>query len=161
MIFLPNGKVMFDDIYEMYYHLFSEIGLAINANQYLYDQDTMIELRYKNYFIKATVQPVEIYSGKSDILFNPSSNYDMMVYLFGYYISKESNSEDGDRIRFISQYLEDTENREKQRLVVKTANGEFASQFYTNVYLAYIECIFLLSNSFAVDLSNFDTIEIG
>lgn len=160
MQFLTNGKILFDDIYEMYYHLFSEIGLAINSDQYLYDQDSMTLLRYKDNFIKATVQPIEIYSGKNDIVFDPVRNYNLMVNLFGYFISKESNSIEGDKIRFISQYIDDNQTKDKQRLVVKTANGDFASQFYYNIYLAYIECIFLLSGNFTPDLGNFDFVEV-
>ena len=52
MNFLPNGKMIFDDIYEMYFQLFAEIGLGINQNQYLYDQDSMIVLKYKDKYIK-------------------------------------------------------------------------------------------------------------
>ena len=102
-----NGKMMFDDIYEMFYHLFTEIGLGINTDQYLYDQDTMTVLKYKDKWIKATVQPVEIYAGKTDIVFDPARNYNLMTTLFGYFISKESNSPEGDRIKFNSQYIDD------------------------------------------------------
>lgn len=156
MRYLSNGKVMFDDVYEMYYHLFTEIGLSVNANQYLYDQDTMTVLQYKEKYIKATVYPVEIYAGKTDVVFDPARNYNLMITLFGYFINKESNNPDGDNIGYISQYIDDNQTRDKQRLVVKTSRGDITSNFYTNLYLAYIECIFILSGNFSVDLANFD-----
>lgn len=156
MQFLTNGNVGFNDIYEMFYYLFSEIGLSINSDQYLYDQDTMNVLKYKDKYIKATVQPVEIYAGRNDIIFDPARNLNLMVTLFGYFVNKETNNPDGDTIKFISQYLDDNEMRDKQRLVIKTANGDISSKFYQNIYLAYIECIFLLTGNFSVDLTNFD-----
>lgn len=152
-----NGKIMFDDMYELYYHLFLEIGLSINSNQYLYDQDTGIPLMYKDKYIKATIVPVPIYAGRNDIVFDPSQNYNLMVSILGYYIDKESNSEDGDNIGFIAQYIEDN-GEEMQRVVVKTRNGDFTSQYYHNVFLGYIEVIFLLARSFNVNLSNFDLV---
>lgn len=152
-----NGKIMFDDMYELYYHLFLEIGLSINGNNYLYDQDTEIPLMYKDKYIKATTFPVPIYAGRNDIVFDPSQNYNLMVSILGYYIDKESNSDSGDNIGFIAQYIEDND-IEMQRVVVKTKNGDYASQFYHNVFLGYIEVIFLLAHSFNVDLSNFDLV---
>lgn len=152
-----NGKIMFDDMYELYYHLFLEIGLSINGNNYLYDQDTEIPLMYKDKYIKATTFPVPIYAGRNDIVFDPSQNYNLMVSILGYYIDKESNSDSGDNIGFIAQYIEDND-IEMQRVVVKTKNGDYASQFYHNIFLGYIEIIFLLAHSFNVDLSNFDLV---
>lgn len=149
MQYLQNGKVMFDDIYELYYHLFTEMGLSINGDQYLYDQDTMTVLRYKDKFIKATVQPIEIYSGISDIIFDPARNYNLMITLFGYFLDKESSN-----IGFCAQYIDDY--MDKQRLIIKTSKGDICSSFYNNLYLAYIECIFKLTDSLDVDLSNFD-----
>lgn len=156
MNFLANGKMSFTDIYEMYYHLFTTIGLSINSNGYLYDQDTCELLKYKDCYIKATVHPVPIYAGRHDIVFEPMKNYNLMVSMLGYFIDKESNSDDGDNIGFIAQYIEETPDREKQRVVVKTHKGLFASQYYTNIYLGYIEVIFALSGNFIPDLSNFD-----
>ena len=135
-----NGKIMFDDMYELYYHLFLEIGLSINGNNYLYDQDTEIPLMYKDKYIKATTFPVPIYAGRNDIVFDPSQNYNLMVSILGYYIDKESNSDSGDNIGFIAQYIEDND-IEMQRVVVKTKSGDYFSQFYHNI-----------------DLSNFDLV---
>lgn len=162
MNFLANGKIVFNDIYEMFYHLFTEIGLSINGNQYLYDQDTGIELKYKDKYIKATVQPIPIYAGRNDIVFDPIKNYNLMVSILGYYIDKESQNPNGDNIGFIAQYIEEIPNgssdpdKRRQRVVLKTNKGEIRSQFYNNIYLGYIEIIFILSDNFIPDLSNFD-----
>lgn len=155
MIFTNTGKVQFQDEYEMFYHLFMEIGLGINNNnQYLYDQDTGVELQYKEKYIKATVVPVPIYAGRNDIVFEPARNYHLMTTIMGYYIDKETAN--GNDIGFVAQYIDDNPDRTKQRIVVKTSRGDICSDFYHNIYLGYIECIFKLSGSFDPDLSNFD-----
>lgn len=155
MNFLPNGKMQFDDMYEMYFQLFTEIGLGINPQQYLFDQDTGIVIRFKDKYIKATINPGEvIYSGKTDIVFEPAKNYQLMVSLFGYYMDKEINSGESN-IHYIAQFIEDDKTREKQRVVVRTATGDITSEFYRNIYLGYIEIIFNLSGH-NIDLSNFD-----
>lgn len=159
MNLLANGKMCFDDVYEMYYDLFTEIGLAINPqNQYLYDVDTGIVLKYKEKYIKATVHPIEIYAGRNDIIFDPARNYNLMTTLFGYYIDKETSGYNGDTIGFISHFTEERNGmREQQRVVVQTRlRGNIVSQYYKNVYLGYIECIFILAGNPNIDLSNLD-----
>ena len=152
---LYNGVTVFDDVPEMYYNIFTEIGLKINKDHYLEDVDTGIVLRYKDKFIKATNKPYEIlYAGKTDILFEPMSNYNLMVSIFGYYIDKEYSDIPG---FFKAQYVEDDEAREKQRVVIKTITGDIGSPFYNNVYLGYCYCILTLAG-YNVNLDNFDLV---
>lgn len=157
MNYLPNGTVYFDNIFDMYYDLFSEIGLGINAQQYLYDQDTQITIQFKEKYIKASIDGQPVYAGRNDIVFEPAKNYTLMARLFEYYLDKCQNSDDGDLLQgYIAHYIDDDEKKEKQRVVVKTAGrGEISSQFYFNVYLAYIDCLFRIAG-YCADLSNFD-----
>jgi len=157
MIYLPNGTVAFDNIFDMYYDMFSEIGLGINSQQYLYDQDTQIVIQFKEKYIKASINGQPVYAGRNDIVFEPAKNYTLMTRLFEYYLDKCQNSDDGDQLRgYIAHYIDDDEAKEKQRVVVKTAGrGEISSQFYFNVYLAYIDCLFKIAG-YNADLSNFD-----
>ena len=156
MHYSQQSKLMFDDFYEMYYHLFSTIGLSVDSNQYLYDQDTGNVLKFKDKAIKATVIPIPIYAGKNDILFEPEKNYNLIVSILGYYIDKETALGDEDNIGFIAQYIEETPDKEKQRVVIKTKKGDLVTSYYRNIYLSYIEAIFIL-NELIVDLSNFDS----
>lgn len=161
MQFTPNG-VMYDDIYEMYYELFNTIGLSINKDQYLYDQDTGVVIKYNDKYIKATNVPMTLYAGRNDIVFEPQKNYNLMVTLFGYFMDKETNMNEGCNFSFIAQGIEDNPNPENktQRLTVRTSIGDFSSHFYSNLWLGYAELIFVLGNQMgAVDLSNFDVIE--
>ena len=156
-----NGKMFFKDLNEMYYNLFLEIGLSINSDQYIYDQDTGIVLKYKDKYMKMSFTN-EVYSGRNDMIFDPADNYHLIVTLLGYYIEKESAN--GNDIGYIADYKEEEFKRGfyakgerfRQRVVIRTKKGDLYTQYYYNIYLAYIEAIFLLSENFEYDLSNFD-----
>ena len=159
MIFNFDGSVSFNDIFELYYNLFNVIGLSVNADQYLYDQDTGIVLKYNDKAIKAATAPMNVYAGKNDILFEPNVNYDIMVKLFGYWLDKElAHGENPKIAAFQSQYIEDNpEDKMLQRFTVCFANGtQYTSQFYNKLYLAYMELIFLIGDDQMVNLHNFD-----
>lgn len=157
MIYLPNGTVIFDNIFDMYYDMFSEIGLGINSQQYLYDQDTQTVIQFKEKYIKASINGQPVYAGRNDIVFEPAKNYTLMTRLFEYYLDKCQNSDDGDQLQgYIAHYIDDDAAKERQRVVVKTVGrGEISSQFYFNIYLAYIDCLFKIAG-YNADLSNFD-----
>lgn len=154
-----SGKTCFNDLREMYYNLFLEIGLSVNSENYIYDQDTHTVLKFKDKYMKYSFNS-EVYAGRNDIVFDPSSNYNLMVMLFGYYMEKETSN--GNDIGYIAQFTEeefkrpkDSKERFRQRVVVRTKNGDICSQFYYNLYLAFIEAIFIISEN-NYDLSNFD-----
>lgn len=156
-----NGKMFFNDTMEMYYNLFLEIGLSINNEQYIYDQDTGIVLKFKDKRIKMSFSNT-VYGSNNDIIFDPSTNYDLMVKLFGYYIEKETSN--GNDIGYVAHFTEEEAGRVfvpdgerfKQRLVIKTKNGDIGTNYYYNLYLSYIEAIFIISGNTGYDLSNFD-----
>jgi hypothetical protein len=157
---MGNGRQAFDDMYEMYYNMFTTIGLSINKDGYLYDQDTGIVLRFKDKFIKApNLFGKPVYASANDIMFDPKSNYQLMTNMFGYYIDKLIAE---DEIKYIAQYVEDEKiNREptgRQRVVVRTAGGDIASDFFNNGYLGYIQCIFYIDGT-AMDLYNLDIVD--
>lgn len=157
MIYFANGTSGFENMMDMYYDLFSEIGLGINSQQYLYDQDTQIVLMFKDKYIKASVTGEPLYAGRNDIVFEPAKNYTLMTRLFEYYLDKCQNSDDGDMLQgYIAHYIDDDETKEKQRVVVKTVGrGEISSNYYFNIYLAYIDCLFRIAG-YNVNLNNFD-----
>ena len=157
MQYFANGTVGWTDMFDMHYDLFSEIGLGINSQQYLYDQDTQTTLTFKDKYIKASINGAPVYAGHNDIVFEPAKNYTLMTRLFEYYLDKCQNSDDGDMLQgYIAHYIDDDETKEKQRVVVKTVGrGEIASNYYYNIYLAYIDCIFRIAGYTAM-LQNFD-----
>lgn len=157
MQYLPDGRVTFNDIFEMNYDLFMEMGLGLDADKHLYDQDTMNPIMFKDKYIKAAIDPSPIYAGRNDILFDPANNYTLMNRLFGLYLDKAQNTDDGDILGgYIAHYVDDNEERDKQCVGVKThGRGVISSEYYYNVYLAYIDCIFRIAGYIPV-LTQFD-----
>ena len=159
MQFNRLGETVYDDVYELYYNMFNAIGLSVNSENKLYDQDTQTFLLYNNHFIKANINNSAVYAGKNDVLFDPYHNYNIMVTLFGTWLDKEINFY-GNNIQYISQYIDDDKDPEdpKQRFVLKTASGEYRSKWYHNLWLGYAEIIMAISDNIAVDLSNLDIV---
>jgi hypothetical protein len=162
MIYLPNGTIQFNDIGELYYELFMEMGLYVKtADSYLYDQDTSTPIMFDSKYIKANTNNAPIYAGANDIAFEPGKNYKLISQLFGYYLTKAQYSEDGDLLQgFIAWYDESMTDEkskfEKKKVTIKTeGRGTIESQYYFQIYLAFIDCIFRINNKI-VDLSNFD-----
>lgn len=150
--------ITYNNVFDLYYEIFNSIGLAVNRNQYLYDQDTGNVLKFGDKLIKATINPnIPIYAGRNDIVFDPSKNYQLVSTLFGYYIDKTMNSENPELLQgYIAHYIDDNITKDKQRIVVKTSGkGEIASRYYYNIYLAYFDCI-LRIEGFDPDLTNLD-----
>lgn len=154
MIFLNNGKVQFDDFFELTYNLFSEMGISLNNENYIYDQDTCQPIKFKEKYIKASFTPQPIYPGRNDIIFEPNKNYNLMVSLFGWFMDKYLHSEDC-KINYVAHFVDETPEKQ-QRVVLRTTQGDISTMFYSHLYLSYIETIFLLTDSINPDLHNFD-----
>ena len=88
MQYLPNGEFQYDNVNELYYNLFLEIGLFINQHQYIQDTDTGIVLQYKKRYIKADLSGNPVYAGVTDVIFDLPHNYGLISTLLGYYIDK-------------------------------------------------------------------------
>jgi len=159
MIFNMDGTISYNDVFELYYNLFNTIGLSVNMDQYLYDQDSGQILKYNDKAIKSATAPMNVYAGKNDIVFDPVTNYDMMVKLFGYWLDKEiAIGENPNIAQFQAQYIEDNpEDKTEQRFTLVLANGtSYTSHYYKKLYLAYMELIFLIGDNQVVNLYNFD-----
>ena len=155
MFYTNNGSMVFETIEELYSELFMEIGIAVKGN-YLYMQGGDF-LKCGDRFIKVSLDGTPVYPGRNDIIFDPSTNYALIQFLFGFYLDLCQDSDDGDILKgYIANYIDDDESREKQRVVVKTVGrGEISSDYHYNIYLSYIDCIFKIAG-YNTDLSNFD-----
>ena len=162
MIYLPNGAIQFNDLGELYYELFMEMGLYVKStDSYLYDQDTSMPIMFDSKYVKASINNMPVYAGANDIVFDPARNYKLISQLFGYYITKCQYSEDGDLLKGFNAWYDESlvdekTGFEKKKVTIKTeGRGFIESQYYFQIYLSFIDCIFKI-NEKVVDLSNFD-----
>lgn len=124
-----------------------EIGLDVDINMCIVDQDTGIPLEYNGKKI--------VYQGnrsKTSIPFDPLNNTKMMSHLFSYYTEKVSE-EDG---RYFSVYYQVKDSDTKSHMEVKEDNGNIIkSEPYANDTIKYTDLI-LKINGEVRDLSKED-----
>ena len=156
----PDGIIYYDNMPDLLYDLFNEIGLSIDEMHYLYDSDTTKMVVFKDKYIKASLNGEPIYCGRNEVAFDPAKNYALISTLFCYYLDKCQNTDDGDILQgYISHFIDDNPERDMQRVAVKTiGRGEISSDYFYNIYLAYFDCIFKIAG-YNVNLHNFDIIE--
>jgi hypothetical protein len=142
---------------EMYYNMFLEMGLFVNQQGYLQDQDTGIVIRYKDQFIKVSLNPnVPVYTGRTDVEFDPKKNFNLMATLMGYYIDKREHGEEP--IGYISQGIFDKKEEQLHSVFIKSQSGLYESDLYHNSYLGFIDCIFKMGG-ILTNLHPFDIVE--
>ena len=158
--------IQFKDEFDLVYHLFLEMDLDTDENDYVFDRETLSPLAFNGKRIKASGTPKPLYAGRDDILFD-IYNFNMIKMLFGYIINKAIQDPDIN-LQYIADYIEDEprkrifkEDRLKQRLGLRTADkGDIYSEYYYNICLAYIDMIFKIYDNLNPDLSNFDIIQL-
>lgn len=157
MKIIPPNRLLFVDLNDLILNYFYEMGMSIDKNGYLYDQDIGNNITFKGNMIKVSVNGIPVYAGMNEIVFDPIHNYGLISTLFGTFLDKCQKSEEGDILGgYIAHGIEDDKGSKKQRVCVKTLNrGEIASEYYNNVFLAYIDCTFRISG-YDVNLTNFD-----
>ena len=161
---VPNNTgqlvTMYDNLQELYYNLFFELGVFVNESGYIQDSDTNIQLKFRDMYIKVSLNDMnEAYAGKTEILFDPPHNFALASNLMGFYIDKREHSDNP--VNYLSQGIVDRmfpDDIMRHQVFVKTGNGEYESNFYRNSYLCFIDCIFRMGGS-VVDLSNLDLLE--
>ena len=152
-----NGFLIFDNYNEMIYNYLLEMGLVVRQDQYLAYQDSGQVLQYNGKFIKVEYAGQPTYAGLNDVVYDPAHSYGITSTLFGLFLDQSQDTDDGDILQgYIAHYVEDNKERDKQRVTVKTVGrGEISSNYYHNIFLAYIDCTFKVSGS-NVDLTAFD-----
>ena len=155
MFVCQDGSTCFNDVFEMNYFLFLEMGLSLNQDNRLIDSENGTPIKFQDKYIKATVTPVALYGGKDDILFEPALNYKLMSTLLGYFIDKFSSDPDNE-FNFVAMFI-DNVTKDKNRIVIKYNNNKkITTNAYYNLYLCLIEAIFNINGNMKINLSNFD-----
>lgn len=153
--------LQFEDVYELNYHILNAIGLTVDDQGYVFDQDTKTQILVSGKRLKASIDPAMThYAGDGEVMLDPLRNLHQMTVLLGYHIDKKvSNGE----ITFLSQFIEEPKDREDPRtaLTIKYDSCfSVTSGLFTNRCLKFVQMIFIVEK-ISVDLTNFDDIEGG
>ena len=152
---------------DLVFALISEIGLGINQNGILYDQDNGIEIMYNGKHIRASVDannpaiPSDIYA-----IFDPIWDNKFMNTMLGYYLAKEEAygniwspvvSEEIESLQYYNK--EDNIKTRRSRVYVSLGNNnKISSCFYFQKGLKYSDLILRIANHPYADLTKFDSI---
>ena len=162
MIITPEGKTMFSSKGELYYHLLLEMGLGINNQQHIYDQNTEDVLAWKDKYIKCAIDDQPIYAGKDEVIFSIDENFNLMTNMFAHFLDTLEKDEDSN-ITVVAHFVTYVEEQNKSYMTIKynTKDGMLTNQiitgpFFSDPWLCYIDAIFRLNGNNGFDLSNFD-----
>ena len=112
------------------------IGLTVNSQQKIVDQDTGEQLRYKDKNLRYSSNN-SVMLTKQDAIFDPAENRGQMVALFNHY-SKKLEEEDNVYIK-MSYEVQQEDN--KSSLVVEMDGQKIETGSYYNDSLKYVEAI--------------------
>lgn len=145
-------KTQIRNINELEYKLLMEIGLDIDTEHRLVDQDFGTFVFFNGKHIKAKRNGIEPFINKHTVYFDPVGNVKFMRQLFQYYINK-INQLDG--VYFPVFFPIFNQENRTGCIEMKNEEGSFRSEYYHNETLRYIDMIFRISGEI-LDLRQFD-----
>lgn len=130
--------------------IMEEIGLTVDDQNRVLDQDTRERIKFKDKTVKYSSQhPVTI--GNNDIVFDPMNNRTLMNTLFEYYSHKLQEEDDV----YVAMHYEQR-SEDKSTLYAKVDGKVLESKPYHQEALKYVDVIKQLNGAENVDLSQYD-----
>ena len=139
------------DVNHLYNLILTCVDMKI-SNMMIKSQTTMGEISFNERVLKYNPHGFTLVH-KGEVKFDPLMNFKQAQQLFSIFLQLQEEDED-----LYTQIFYDEKNLEdKTRIYMKTNIGDFASQYYYNISLGYLELILLLSGITAENLSEFDS----
>lgn len=139
-------------INNLLYQLMTEIGLEIDSDFRVVDQDDGNVITFKGKCLKVSLDRYrEPFIGRNDILFDPITNSKIMSHLFSYFIHKTSVTEG----RYFSIFYPVNLPNGATYIEIKEGENTLRSNPYMNPCIAYIDLVFRI-NGEPYDLSMYD-----
>lgn len=137
---------------DLEYQLLLAIGLSVDTNHNLIDQDygTIIYLNGKN--IKSNRGTIEPFIRKTDVYFDPINNVKLMRTLFQYFINKINDLDN----RYFSVFFPVYKDNGLISIEIKSELESFKSDYFYNESLRYIDLIFKISGYNFIDVKQYD-----
>ena len=149
---------MYNTKEDMIFALINEIGLSINNNGSLFDQDTGQIIYFGGKEIKCSIDPtIPVYKSDMSVIFDPLNDMKLMTTILGYYLEKERSMGDYYPITYS---FNDRDKRGPSNMSVQIQTPdrgivEVVSGFYYNRCLKISDIILRMGGQES-NLSNFD-----
>ena len=153
----PDGKTLYDDVYELNYYLLTQLELELTPNGNIFDPKRNEILSFNGLIIKGSVDSNNInYAGQGEIQFDVLDNVRLITVLFGRYIEQKQAEGMPFLSWFPDEIVDDTELKFSNLTVKHDTYNSTVSDFYHNKCLKFIDMIFRLDGEI-VELHNFDS----
>ena len=149
---------MYNTKEDLIFALINEIGLSINSNNSLFDQDTGQVIYFGGKEIKCSIDPnISVYPSDIAVVFDPINDMKLMTTILGYYFEKERVMGECYPITYS---FNDRDKKKPSSIMVKLQTPdrgiiELNSDSYSNKCLKLSDIILRMGGQFC-DLSNFD-----
>lgn len=90
---------------------------------------------------------------KGEVKFDPLNNFKQAQQLMSIFLQMQEQEEG----LYTQMFYDEKNSEDKTRIFMRTNLGNFASQYYYNISLGYIELIFALSGIMVDNLDEFDS----
>lgn len=137
--------------------IMNEIGLDLNSEGYISDQDYNNMVVMEGKLLKYSFEtPVPI-NRNIELYFDPLNNLQLMSNLFSYYLKKLEIYEDV----YFPIYFSVKNDQFQNAIVVKNEMHSIQTSFYNNITLAYAEMIFIINGGSPLNLVDLDKKQFG
>lgn len=146
-------------INEIIYILLSELGLTLDSNFNIVEQNTGTVLQFNSKFIKFSYQGPFMIDGQESVWFDPINSEEIASKFYNYYTKVLYDSE-AIRILHINevQSVSDTRKCIQVTYIENEEKLEYETNYYNNLALAYLEIIFNFSRNDITPIINLDRI---
>ena len=139
------------NINHLYNIILTCVDMKIN-NMIIKSQTTHGEISFNDKILKYNPNGFTLVH-KGEIKFDPLNNFKQAQQLFSIFLQFQEEDEE-----LYTQIFYDEKNSEdKTRIFIRTNIGNFASKYYYNISLGYLELILVLSGIMIDDLYKFDS----
>lgn len=132
--------------------IMNEIGLDLNYEGYILDQDTNEVIFVDGKLLKYSFETPVPVNKNIEMYFDPINNLHLMSILFSYYLKKLEIYEDV----YFSVYFSVKNELFQHAIVAKNEGHTIQTNFYNNITLAYAEMISIVTGGTPLDMFELD-----
>lgn len=132
--------------------IMEEIGLTVDKQNRVYDQDTRQPILFKDKSMKYSSQH-SVALSNNDMVFDPANNKGLMGSLFDYYTQKLEDEEGV----YVAGHFEESDENGRVAVNMTVDDKQIKTNYYTNNSLSYLEAIKALNGSNDLDLTGYDS----
>lgn len=139
------------DINHLYNTILSCVDMKIK-NTVVCSQSTNGEIYFNERMLKYNPNGFTLVHN-GEVMFDPLNNFKQAQQLFSIFLQFEEE----DNGLYTQMFYDEKNSEDKTRIFMRTNLGNFASQYYYNISLGYLELILVMSGIMVENLLEFDS----